>query len=107
MGENNWMEIISVRLFDSGQRRAVRDIFNQVNSDTIPNPDHALNVELYVNNNNETDWSIYLYWKRQNGDSSKTVMGLSIAEAFSNLGLVHHSVWAKDIMRKEIDHERK
>lgn len=107
MKENRWIEIISVRLSDSRHRGAVRDIFSQLYPDASPSQDNPLNAELYVNHNNETDWSIYLYWNQQYGDPFKTQMGLGIAEAFSNLGLVDHSAWTKDLMNKEIDHEKK
>lgn len=106
MIENNWIEIISVRLFDVAQRGAVRDIFNTVNPAAISSQVNALNAELYVDHINDTDWSIYLYWNRQDEDPYKTPMGLGIAEAFSSLGLVHHSAWAKDLVHRDIDYEK-
>jgi hypothetical protein len=105
MEESSWIEIISVRLFDSAQQGAVRDIFKQLDLDAIPNRDAKLNAELYVDHINDTDWSIYLYWTRQDGAPFKTLMGLGIAEAFSHMGLVHHSAWARDLARTDIDHE--
>ena len=104
---NSWIEIVSVRLFNIGHRTVIRDIFREVSAGSARIPDDAVGAELYVNNHVETDWSIYLYRNRREAPPSKTRLGLTIAEAFGALGLVNHSVWTMDLMKKETDHEEK
>jgi len=102
-----WIEIISVRLFNIGHQNMIHDIFSEVNAGRCPVPDKAVTAELYMNNHVETDWSIYLYRSVVDTPPSKTCLGLNIAEAFGSLGLVNHSVWTMDLMKKETHHEEK
>ncbi|MCP4118508.1 MAG: hypothetical protein GY737_24540 [Desulfobacteraceae bacterium] len=104
---NCWIEIVSVRLFKIGHREMIRDIFREVSAGSALVPDDAVAAELYVKNHVETDWSIYLYRNRLDAPPSKTRLGLTIAEAFCSLGLVNHSVWRMDLMKKETYHEEK
>ena len=104
---NRWIEIISVRLFSPGHRDVIHDIFCEVSAGRCLVPEKAVAAELYVNNHVETDWSIYLYRSRVEAPPSKTRLGLTIAEEFGALGLVNHSVWTMDLMKKETDHEEK
>ena len=104
---NRWIEIVSVRLFNIGHRAVIHDIFKEVNAGNARVPDDAVGAELYMNDHVETDWSIYLYRNRLEAPPSKTRLGLTIAEAFCSLGLVNHSVWTMDLMKKDTDHEEK
>jgi hypothetical protein len=105
--KKRWIEIISVRLFNIGHQNVIHDIFNEVNAGRCPVPDKAVAAELYANHHVETDWSIYLYRSVRDAPPSKTRLGLNIAEAFSSLGLVNHSVWIMDLIKKETHHEEK
>ncbi len=102
---NKWIEIISVRLFRPDAKDLVRKIFWEVSSEKCLISETPGDVELYVNQKVETDWSIYLYQNGSDGSASKSRLGLSIAEAFCSLGLVNHSVWTMNLMKKEITHE--
>lgn len=102
-----WIEIISVRLFNIGHWDLIHDIFSKVSAGRCPVPDKAVAAELYVNHRVETDWSIYLYRSVLDAPPSKTRLGLNIAEAFGSLGLVNHSVWTMDLIKKETYHEEK
>lgn len=104
---SRWIEIISVRLFTPKHRDVIRGIFSEVISGTGPASEKAVAAELYENDHVETDWSIHLYRNRLEDSPSKTRLGLNIAEAFCSLGLVNHSVWTMDLIKKETDHEKK
>lgn len=95
MAQNNWLEIISVRLSDPANQQAVQDIFAQANPELAKESGQAGHVELYINTKNETDWSIYLYRRQQAKDAAKTTLGLNIAEALRSLGLVNHTLWLR------------
>ncbi len=106
MTENKWVEIITLRLSDSDERQAILDIFDQVNHGKVQLPSSSGHPELYANTDIETDWSIHLKWQRQGKHPSKTIIGLSIAEAFRSLGLVNHSIWnKKKSVEKEMNNE--
>ncbi len=102
-----WIEIISVRLFNIDHRDVIHDIFWEVSAGRSLVPAKAVAAELYVNNHVKTDWSIYLYRSVLDAPPSKTCLGLNIAEAFGSLGLVNHSVWTMDLIKKETYHEEK
>jgi len=107
MEDKKWVEIISVRLFSPGQQKVVQKIFREVNSGISKVADKAVAAELYVSKQVETDWAVYLYQTRSDGAVAKTLLGLNIAEAFCSLGLVNHSVWAMELMKKERSYEEK
>ena len=96
MVESITVEIISVRLCDPDNQKEVQEIFDQLNPVLGENADHLADVELYLNMKDKTDWSIYLHWLQLAPKESKTVLGLNIAEAFSALGLVNHTLWTRD-----------
>ena len=102
MGKIRWMEIIGVRLFSPGNKGGVYEIFREVSSGKCLISGKKISARLYVNSMVETDWSIYLYQSHLHGAPSKTPLGLNIAEAFCSLGLVNHSVWTMNLIRKEI-----
>jgi len=96
MAQNRWIEIIGVRLCDPANGSAVQNIFQQIHATPGENSEQERDAELFLNSKNQTDWSLYLYWHKQVDDPAKTMLGLSVAEAFNALGLVNHTVWMKD-----------
>ena len=104
MDVNKWIEIISVRLCEPNQRQTVKAVFNQVKHSIAHDPAFSVTAELYVNRITNTDWSIYLHWNHQEVTSPQSLLGMGIAEAFSSLGLVDHSAWTNDIVKKETDY---
>ncbi|MBW2185746.1 MAG: hypothetical protein JRG71_04845 [Deltaproteobacteria bacterium] len=95
MEKNRWIEIVSVRLCDPTNKEAVQAVFDQVNPQLSEREELDGCAELYLNAQNESDWSIHLYWKAQVQVPSKTLLGIGIAEVFNSLGLVNHSIWQK------------
>jgi hypothetical protein len=97
MAQNRWIEIVSVRLCDPSNRKAVQDIFAQLNSvlplgDVRQSANQVDGIELYLDMKTETDWYIYLHWLQLAPGVTKTVLGVNIAEAFNVLGLVNHTM---------------
>lgn len=95
MAEKRLVEVISVRLSTPDHKQAVLDTFRQVKTQISNESNLSKRTELYNNTKNGTDWSIYLHWKKPEQGQNKTLLGISIAEAFSSLGLVNHTVMAK------------
>jgi len=58
-------------------------------------PDKKIKAEFYMNHDLEMDWSIHLIWERNDKVAGKSILGVCIAEMFSTLGLVSHSIWEK------------
>ena len=44
----------------------------------------------------ETDWSLHLLWESENPEKSGSTLGLRLAQALKDFGLVDHSVWTQD-----------
>lgn len=44
----------------------------------------------------ETDFSLHLYWEGEPLEQNGSTLGLRLAQAFKEFGLVDHSVWIED-----------
>lgn len=95
MTANGWIEIISVRLNSPKHRAAVHEIFNQIKAVPAGVTENPVQVELYLNAKNETDWSIYIHRQQQLREPVKSILGANIAEALSSFGLINHTFWKK------------
>ena len=58
-------------------------------------------VKLYRHLTVETDWSFHVYYHGKDFMASPSPLGLRIASALTEFGLVHHSVKKKKKGRKE------
>jgi len=89
-----WIEIIHLRSFDQTARAHAVDAFHRLA------PRKALEwpraIRLWQRTDLDTDVSIFLYWPDDRRQQSKSVLGLRLAEAFSDFGMIAHSVWRPD-----------
>jgi hypothetical protein len=52
-------------------------------------------MKTYRHVNLETDLSIHLHWQTERPEQNGSALGLRIAEAFKEFGLIDHSVWVE------------
>ena len=53
-------------------------------------------VKLYRHLTVKTDWSFHVHYHSRNHTTSPSPVGLRIASALQEFGLVHHSVWSEE-----------
>ena len=58
-------------------------------------------VQLYRHLTVETDWSFHIHYHSKGPTSSPSPIGLRIASALQEFGLVHHSVWSEFLGEEE------
>jgi hypothetical protein len=56
-------------------------------------------MRLYRHLTVETDWSFHVQYHSRNHTTSPSPVGLRIASALKEFGLVHHSVWSEEKRR--------
>ncbi|MFZ2148405.1 MAG: hypothetical protein WAV28_14415 [Sedimentisphaerales bacterium] len=44
----------------------------------------------------KSDWSIHLHWESERPEQNGSSLGLRLAQAFKEFGLVDHSVWIEE-----------
>lgn len=44
----------------------------------------------------ESDWTIHLHWESERPEENGSSLGLRLAQAFKEFGLVDHSVWIEE-----------
>jgi hypothetical protein len=58
-------------------------------------------VKLYRHLTVKTDWSFHIHVQTEINTTSPSPLGLRIAAALQEFGLVHHSVWSEEKRRKK------
>jgi hypothetical protein len=44
----------------------------------------------------ETDWSVHLLWKSERPEKNGSGLGLRLAHALKEFGLIDHSIWVEE-----------
>ena len=44
----------------------------------------------------DTDWSVHLYWESEGAEQNGSALGIRLARALKEHGLVDHSVWIEE-----------
>ncbi len=86
-----WLEIIELRSVGKHQAKV-----EQWLADLTAGPDPEVKpeaIKVYHNSILKTDWSIHLHYESEQEDILKSPLGLRLAAALKEFGLVHHSVW--------------
>jgi len=52
-------------------------------------------VKIYRHAALETDLSVHLHWESERPERNGSALGLRLAQAFKEFGLVHHSIWVE------------
>lgn len=84
-----WLEIIELRSVGKHQAQVEKGL-----ADLTAGAGPEINVyrSLTVN----TDWSIHLHYESDRDDIRESSLGLRMAEALREFGLIHHSVWVRE-----------
>jgi hypothetical protein len=44
----------------------------------------------------ETDWSVHLLWESERPEQNGSSLGLRLAQALKEFGLIDHSIWVEE-----------
>ena len=86
-----WLEIIELRSTGVDRtkiERRLRDLAGETERETKPRA-----IELYIHGLVETDLSVHVIHDSEPVDVTGSPLGLHLASALKQFGLVNHSVW--------------
>ncbi len=86
-----WLEIIELRSADSNQelmKSQLQSLINEVNREA-----KHQKIKVYSHITVETDLRIHLIHDSKKAKASRSPLGLDLASALKEHGLVNHSVW--------------
>jgi hypothetical protein len=86
-----WLEVIKLRSAGTDSRLLEElllsiDKFNQRGLVEMKTFHHAAL---------ESDWSIHLHWESERAEQNGSVLGLRLAKALKEFGLIDHSIWVE------------
>jgi hypothetical protein len=90
-----WLEII--RLRGAGIEEGLLEEFLQ--SYRTVNPDRSGNltgIETYRHAALKNDLSVHLHWESKKLEQEGSVLGLRLAQALKEFGLIDHSIWIEE-----------
>jgi len=88
-----WLEIIELRSVSKHHALVEQDL-----ADLAAGADQEVKpqvINVYRHLTVETDWSIHLHYQSEREDVCESPLGLRLAAALKEFGLVHHGVWVE------------
>ena len=93
------LEIIELRTSDMDSKNLVNTLSRFL--DDLNKEYENYSIRLYRHLTVKTDWSFHVHHHSKNHTPSPSPVGLRIASALKEFGLVHHSVWWEEKRRKK------
>jgi hypothetical protein len=94
-GENmmRWLEVIKLRAAGNGEE-LLDELFRQMNN---AGQDRGLvEIKTYRHAALETDLSLHLHWESERPEQTGSILGLRLAQALKEFGLIDHSIWIEE-----------
>ena len=91
------LEIIELRTSDMDSKNLVNTLSRFL--DDLNKEYENYSIRLYRHLTVETDWSFHVHYHSRDHTTSPSPVGLGIASALQEFGLVHHSVWSEEKRR--------
>jgi hypothetical protein len=91
MTMTKWIEVIRLRSVGKGSN-LLEECLMSLDKST---QSELVEMKTYRHVNLETDLSIHLHWQTERPEQNGSALGLRIAEAFKEFGLIDHSVWVE------------
>ena len=86
-----WIEIIELRSADNNRelmKSKLQKLINEMDKETKKQA-----IKVYSRVKIDTDFSIHLFHNSKEVENSGSPLGLRIASALKEFGLVNHSIW--------------
>jgi len=88
-----WLEIIKLRT--AGNRDALLDEFLRSLVESGKSRE-LVEMKTYHHAALENDVSVHLHWESDRPEQNGTELGLHLAQALKEFGLIDHSIWIED-----------
>lgn len=88
-----WLEIIEVRV--AGRQRERLDLVLKDLTAKSGEPGEKLEIRIYSHVSIDTDYSVHLIHRSAKVLIQGSVLGLRVAEALKEFGLVNYNVWVE------------
>jgi hypothetical protein len=94
-GENmvKWLEVIKLRAAGNGER-LLDELFRQM--DKAGQDRGRVKIKTYRHAALETDVSLHLHWESERLEQNGSALGLRLAQALKEFGLIDHSIWIEE-----------
>ena len=89
-----WTEMINIRAHSSLDAEQIVSTFYQLSA-----PGHEKNladIAFLRNQGVVNDFCIRLTWQGEMNEGAKSALGFHLAEAFSKMGMINHSIWIRE-----------
>jgi len=86
-----WIEIIHLRANTIKNKKEALAAFSRLSTPTSHTG--LMGIKLFQNPTLDTDLGIFIAWQTPVGKLRKSSLGQRLAVAFSEFGLINHSVW--------------
>jgi len=93
------LEIIELRTSDMDSKNLDETLIRFI--DDLNKEYENYKVRLYRHLTVKTDWSFHVHYHSKGLTASPSPVGLRIASALKEFGLVHHSVWSEEKRREK------
>jgi len=87
-----WLEVIKLRLAAGGE--SLLEEFLRPMAE--PGQNGLVEMKTYRHAALENDFSLHLHWESENPEQNGSTLGLRLAQALKEFGLIDHSIWIED-----------
>jgi hypothetical protein len=87
-----WLEVIKLR--SAGKSFGIPEEF-LMSIDKF-NQNGLVEIKTYRHAALETDWSVHLLWESEQPEQNGSSLGLRLAQALKEFGLIDHSIWVEE-----------
>jgi hypothetical protein len=84
-----WLEVIKLRSAGKNSR-LLEEFLLSINKF---NQSGLVEMKTFHHTAVESDWSIHLHWQSERPEQNGSSLGLRLAQALKEFGLVDHSIW--------------
>ena len=88
-----WLEVIKLRAAGKGEG-LLDELFGEMNH--AGHDGGLLEIKTYRHFALDSDWSVHLHWESERVEQNGSTLGLSLARALKEFGLVDHSLWIEE-----------
>ncbi len=92
--EKAYVEIINIRLYNTEEWKKLEHAIERVSKQF-----GTTDFFLFQNKTIEGDWAVHIWRASLKKDLTKSKEAVCLSELFSELGLVHHSLWTPAIKK--------
>ena len=88
-----WLEVIKLRVAGNGEG-LLDELFRQM--DKAGQDRGLVEIKTYRHAALETDLSLHLRWESERPEQHGSILGLRLAQALKELGLIDYSIWIEE-----------